>query len=103
MEHRKSIRYDLQLPARITVSSARQILDGLTTDVSNGGAFVRVEHAIPMGTPLSIELELGIDRLMQLIGQEDKKVTVSVDGTVVRNNGAGVAVAFGRNYNFLAV
>lgn len=103
MEHRKSVRYDLELPARITVAPAEQSFDGLTTDVSNGGAFVRVQHAIPMGTPLSIELELGIDRLMQLIGQDDKKVTVSVDGTVVRNNCTGVAVAFGRKYNFLAI
>lgn len=103
MEHRKSVRYDLELPARVTVPPGKTALDGWTTDVSNGGAFVRLEEALPRGTPLSLELELGIDSLMRLIGQKNKKVTVSVDGTVVRNNGKGVAVAFGRKYNLLAV
>lgn len=103
MEHRRSVRYDLELPARVTVSPGNSALDGWTTDVSNGGAFVRLDQGIPTGTPLSLELELGIDSLMRLIGQKDKKVTVSVDGTVVRANGTGVAVAFGRKYNLLAV
>jgi hypothetical protein len=105
VEQRKSVRYDLELPARISVETRdpEDSVSGHTRDVSNGGAFVIVKHPIPAGAPLSLELELGIDKLMQLIGQHDKKVMVSVDGHVVRSDGDGVAVAFGRKYNFLAV
>jgi hypothetical protein len=100
-DRRRSTRYDIRLPAQLTVdySGRARVSPATTKDVSDEGAFLVTDLTLPTGSKIVLELRLELDSLLELIGRSHS-VSVKTEGTVVRNEHHGMAVSFGRKVSF---
>ena len=101
-DKRKLERFHLQVSAQIEsmeVTESDQPIDLMTVDISSGGAFFPTEQPLPPGTRVTVRLVLPLEKL-QVMEQINKKVTVTLEGTVLRTEPKGMAVSFGRNFAF---
>ena len=101
-ERRRTIRYDIRLPVQLAYDDVRglNVAPATTKDVSDEGAFLVTNLLLPKGTRVELELQLELDSLLKLIGN-DRTISVKTAGTVVRNEHHGLAVTFGRKVSFL--
>lgn len=100
-EKRKLERFDFEVPARIEGSSGQgdEICDLSTSNICAGGAFFRTTDPLPKGTKVKMNLVLPLDRIQELVGHD--RVSVRVEGTVLRSGSTGMAVSFNEDYQIL--
>jgi hypothetical protein len=101
-EKRKLTRFTLQVPAKIEVvrsDDKSETLDLRTSNICAGGAFFPTQQTLPRGTDVKLALRLPLDRLKDLV--DFKRVSVEVDGTVVRSESKGMAISFSRHYQIV--
>lgn len=95
-ERRKSERYPLQLPIRIELvvsEQKKETFDLLTSNVSEGGAFIPTHGPITKGTFVEVRLILVNETVKELTGAQG---CILVGGTVVRSGSIGTAICFGK-------
>lgn len=102
---RRTERYDLAIPATIELPSDHNedavISWNLTTsNVSAGGAYFETEQPLPVGAKVKMEMELSIEKLMELYG---KKAQIRLQGEVVRTETRGMAICFDPKYEITSV
>ena len=98
---RKMERFELDLPAQLSVSDSANKIDPVrlqTIDISAGGAFFRTSSPMPIGTSVKVEVIISLDELKKLKG---KRACVIVSGAVVRTDVDGMAVSFDERYQIL--
>ena len=103
VERRSLERFLLEMPARIRrVQSPSEPdtdavkMDRLTRDISSGGAFIKGGQPFPIGTEITIQLMLPLDKLKALESLENVRINVS--GKVIRTESGGFGVCFGDQY-----
>ena len=67
-----------------------------TINVSAGGALLRTSKPLPVGTELTIELELPLEVIQNML---TKRAKIMLNGSVVRLEDDGMAVSFDRKYS----
>ncbi len=95
-ERRRLERYALRTATTVEAdqeSGRPQLYHVVTRDVSSGGAFVVTPEPLAEGKTVRMEMLLPFDTLTRMLGKSGK-VLVSVQGTVVRTDERGMAVAF---------
>ena len=102
-ERRSLERFRLEVPARIRCvqypsepDTDAVEMDGLTRDICSGGAFIKGGQPFPMGTEITIQLMLPLDKFKALENVEDVRINVS--GKVIRTESGGFGVCFGDQY-----
>lgn len=93
-EQRKMERFNLQLPATLTLArdkSECDVMELLTSDVCAGGAFFETNQPLPLGTEVSIDLVLPLDELKKL---QAGKAHIKLSGAVIRIEERGMAICF---------
>ncbi len=99
-ERRKMERFTLELEACMScVDEIKAQADELSTkDICAGGAFVKTEKRLPVGTDVKIDLVLSLHKLKHLSA---KKSHITIKGSVIRTGETGMAVCFGNNYKII--
>jgi len=103
-EKRGLERFELEIPARIKVSTAErkeEALDLLTSDISSGGAFFHTSQPLEEGTDVKIDLILPIKKLMKEIdkaGGDFQHTYIKISGKVLRTESRGMAIVFNEDY-----
>ena len=98
-ERRRLTRFVFEVPAKVTTITSggrRPIFDLLTSNICAGGAFFPTQKALPEGADVEIDLTLPLKRLKGLV--DCQRVSVKVNGTVVRSESTGMAIRFSRKY-----
>ena len=99
-EQRDCERFQLSLSARVEVISSTgegeyEMLSLLTRDICSGGAFFNTLQPLSKGTRLKIALVLGTEKPKR---RSERYSYVTVKGTVLRAEPAGMAVSFDEGY-----
>ena len=102
-ERRSLERFLLEVPARIRCvqppskpDTDTVQMDGLTRDISSGGAFVKGGRLFPVGAEITVRLMLPLDKFKALENVE--AVRIEVSGKVIRAESGGFGVCFGDRY-----
>ena len=103
-EERRSLeRFRLEVPARIRMVQSQSKpdtdaveTDGLTRDISSGGAFVKGGQPFALGTEIAIQLKLPLAKFKP--PENAKDVQIDVSGRVIRTESDGFGVCFGDQY-----
>ncbi len=92
-ERRKYERFQLELPARLTMNSSErtEIFELQTRDMSSAGAFLLTTERFSEGTRCQLELIVISERIKELTGVQG---LIKIEGTIVRSTPEGVAVCF---------
>ncbi len=99
-EKRKLDRFNLEIPAKVevtTLDQEKEIFDLLTSDICAGGAFFHTSQPLPEGTTVKIDLILSLGKLKEL-KDDFKHAHIEVAGTVLRSESAGMAICFNEDY-----
>jgi hypothetical protein len=93
MKRRTCERFQLELPARVEVTSSNGIqrFDARTRDISAEGAFLHTQEALPEGTGVRLDLTIENERITELTATQG---LIKVEGTVVRSTPEGIAIRF---------
>lgn len=99
-EQRCVHRFNLSLPATFYShkgSKGSPLMESTTRNISSAGAFFVTGQMFERGTELKISL-----KLPNLWPMESNRygATVTLTGTVVRNETEGIAIAFKNNFRF---
>ena len=97
-ENRRMERFTLELPAQIAVAGQTQDKKAIeleTTDICAGGAFFSTQQVVPIGTKVSIDLVLPLERFKEI---RAKKALIAVTGKVIRTQETCMAVCFDKKY-----
>jgi len=100
-ERRDLERYDLTVPARVTVFKARgnkEVFETNTCNISSKGAFIKTEHIVPEGTQVQLDVILPGNKVKELIGAS---TYIKVMGKVIRVCIEGIAVTFDNKYELM--
>lgn len=98
LEKRKMERFDLELPALLSMnddSGNTRAVEFMISNICSGGAFFRTDGPLPVGICVKMDLILPLERFNAI---EGKKSRVNVSGTVVRSEKHGMAVCFDKQY-----
>ena len=102
-ERRSLERFRLEVPARIRIVQTPSKpytdaveTDGLTRDISSGGAFIKDGQSFPLGTEITIQLKLPLEKFKSL--ENVKDVRINISGKVIRTESGGFGVCFGDQY-----
>ena len=90
-DKRKFERFELKLPATITIEDMGQELQVYTRDISAVGVFLHTAKPLEEGAKVRIKVILANNTLKKLTGYES---CIKVLGTVVRREQEGMAVSF---------
>ena len=104
-EKRRLERYNLSMSTLVRHcggDEADAVLVVETRDVCAGGAFFVTRSRLPEGTQVRVEMVLPTERF-HTAACRDRDVCIRVDGTVLRSDGAGMAVRFDDNYRFCPI
>ena len=100
-ENRKLERFDLDIPARLMVTTndqKKEVIETQTVNISAGGAFLQTEHSYPEGTRVQLDLVLPVEKIKELIGMYG---CVKVVGKIARSEAQGIAVIFDNKYEIM--
>ena len=96
-------RFAFEVPARVRrVPSQSEPetdiaeMDLLTRDISSGGAFIKSGQPVQVGTEITVNLVLPLDKFKALENADN--VQINVSGRVIRAESGGFGVCFGDNY-----
>ena len=96
-ENRKMERFSLDLAGLLSVNGRSE--EGLrklqTIDICAGGAFFQTSETVPLGTEISVDLVLPLDRFKEI---KTKRALIEVRGKVIRKENNGMAVSFESRY-----
>ena len=97
-------RFLLRAPAivKATAQNGGLVAELYTRDICSRGAYFQTSHPFPPGVPVEITLFLVVSSFREWKGLPHS-VKVKTDGTVVRSEGGGMAVAFGDQYQMVPV
>ncbi len=110
IERREQQRFSLNLQARISyrhVEDQSPVIDTVAANISSGGAFLQTSHKFPMAAKITVEFYVCFDDLKKLrfiLSMEslkklgDKKIWVSANGIVIRQQKDGVGIIFDTDY-----
>ncbi|MEH0021363.1 MAG: LuxR C-terminal-related transcriptional regulator [Desulfobacter sp.] len=96
-ERRAFERFSLEVPARLTLDredGGSETSEFSTENISAGGALIRTDHPLDMGTCVDVRLTLPLDRLRKLDG---RSVEVRLSGRVIRSAESGTVIGFDSN------
>lgn len=98
-DRRQLQRFPLRAPAivKAAVQNQETVAELYTRDICSGGAFFPTDQPLPAGVGVKITLYLLISALREWQGRPHR-VKVTTDGTVVRSERDGMAVAFSGQY-----
>jgi len=102
-ERRKCERFQLELPARLTMNSSqrKEIYELRTEDISAAGALlIGTTEQFAVGTRCHLELIVTSERIKELTGVQG---LIKIEGTVVRVTPNGVAICFDGNCQILGL
>jgi hypothetical protein len=100
-ENRKLKRFELDIPARLLVTTddqKKEVIELKTANISAGGAFLQTEHRLPEGTRVQLDIVLPVEKIKELIGMYG---CVTVIGSVTRSEPEGIAVVFDNKYEIM--
>ena len=99
VEKRKLERFDLKIPAKIKVVSGREKeeMTLTTSNICSGGAFFETTQPLPVGTEITLDLELPLSRIRTL-RHIKKQVSINLTGKVIHTETAGMGVGFDEEY-----
>jgi hypothetical protein len=100
-ERRNLERYDLTVPARVTVYKAhesKEVFETNTCNISSKGAFIKTEHIVPEGTKVQLDVILPVNKVKELVGAS---TYVKITGKVIRVCIEGIAVTFDNKYELM--
>ena len=92
-------RYSLELAAQLSyenVNKKKSSRTLKTRNICSGGAFLETAKPLPMGTHVTLQLLLPLDKLDSI---ELEQAQVAVSGEVIRIEKAGMAVRFDESYH----
>ena len=98
-EKRKMERFSLELPSSLSVVDARrnqEPIELLTENVCAGGAFLKTDTPLSVGTSVKMNLTLPFDNQKELGGKQSR---IDISGSVIRTDDEGMAVCFDKNYS----
>ena len=98
IEKRRMERFDLKLPALLTMmdkSGNQRASEFMISNICAGGAFFKTNEPLSEGTEVKMDLILPLNRFMKT---GSKKSHVDVSGSVIRTNNQGMAVCFEKNF-----
>jgi len=92
-ENRKMERFSLDLAGLLSINGkSEQGLQKLQTiDICAGGALFQTSETVPLGTEISVDLVLPLDRFKEI---KTKRALIEVRGKVIRKENNGMAVCF---------
>lgn len=96
--NRKMERFELRLPATVSVPGEHEHFLLHTENVCAGGAFLNTEAPLPVGTDVELDLTLSLNDLKKVDGSQ---VRINVAGSVVRSDESGMAISFDENYRMV--
>ncbi|MBN1547940.1 MAG: PilZ domain-containing protein [Syntrophaceae bacterium] len=102
-DKRKFERFAIQVPARIEVPAQdghAVKLELETHDLSAGGTFIKLDHPLPEGSQVKIDIVLSFEELKTEIDPSGSLI-LSTTGRVVRSEAEGIAIRFDENYEFM--
>ena len=96
-ENRKMERYSLNLAGLLSIKgrSNQGAWKLQTSDICAGGALFQTTENVPLGTEISVDLILPLDRFKEI---KCKKTLIEVSGKVIRKKKNGMAVRFADGY-----
>ncbi|PIE60977.1 MAG: hypothetical protein CSA29_05670 [Desulfobacterales bacterium] len=89
-DKREHPRFNLELPVNLKIGNKNSELSD-TRNISASGALLSTELSLPVGTTLEIDVDIPVDALKTLEGENAR---VTLKGRVVRVKGREKAVAF---------
>ncbi len=101
IEKRKQERFSLHVPVNIRCqNNDTEITDGiLTKDISSKGVLINSKNQnLQTGEKVHLEMTLTIDKLKELFSWSEK-ITLKVDGSIIRSKDEEVAIEFDKNYS----
>jgi hypothetical protein len=98
-DHRRAERFTLKLAARVRPVSrddvdVKEALELVTSDVCCGGAYFQTDSPLSLGTKVTIDLVLPLEKLKTI---EGKQTHIRVSGHVIRATEKGMAISFGED------
>jgi hypothetical protein len=98
-DRRELERFQLRTPAvvKAAIQDCEMVTELYTRDICSRGAYFQTEHPLPVGVPVQITLFLLTSAIREWRGRP-YRVKVTTEGTVVRSEGDGMAVAFRKRY-----
>lgn len=99
-ERRKLERFELNAPTILTIEQGEKTGERLklsTRDISATGAYLVGSAALVPGTDVRLEILLSVEKMHEVVG-ESNLITVKIEGTVIRSELEGLAVAFRDSY-----
>ena len=97
-EKRKMERFSLELPTCLIVNNSnrkQETLELQTSNVCEGGAFVKTDEPLSIGTKVGINMICSLERLKKFRG---KKSLINLSGSVIRTDEKGMAICFDEKY-----
>ena len=97
-DRRQLQRYQMRIPATIVAAldSRQTTVELQTRDICSGGAFFPTDRPLPTGSNVRITL-------CWELHEYPTRVRMTTEGTVVRSEGEGMAVAFSPRYQMAPV
>lgn len=109
-ERRRGERFSLELQARVTYRHSDQspLVETVSADISDGGAFLQTDYPFHMASKIQVEFLVGLEDLKRLrfilsveslraLGR-DSTLWVKTTAVVIRQNDQGIAVIFDKDY-----
>ena len=96
-EDRKMERFSLDLAGLLSANgrSKEEVWKLQTVDICAGGALLQTTEDVPLGTEISVNLILPLDRFEEI---KTQKALIEVSGKVIRKGKIGTAVCFNDGY-----
>jgi len=100
-DRRKMDRFDLTLPTTLFwrgKDKKQESLELMTNNICAGGAYLKTNSPLPLGTEVKMNVTLQLDSLGELKGRLS---IIDVSGSVIRTDPHGMAICFNRKYKIL--
>ena len=96
-ENRKMERFSLDLAGLLSANgrSKEGVWKLQTIDICAGGALLHTNEDVPLGTEISVDLILPLDRFKEI---KTKNALIEVSGKVIRKGNNEMAVCFNDGY-----
>lgn len=101
IEKRKMERFDLELPALISITDedgSHKTFESVSSNICSGGAFFALDKPLSIGTDVNINMILPVSDIENSI--VDKSL-IDVSGSVIRTEPKGMAVCFYNKFKIM--
>lgn len=101
LEKRKMERFDLELPALLSMndeSGNPKAAEYMISNICSEGAFFKTDEPLSLGTDVKMNLILPLDKLNKTGGNKSR---IDISGSVIRTEKHGMAVCFNKQYRIM--